>query len=312
MDGRGDERRSGRQAADRVLVLNPVSGSGEHPPEIRREARERGFEVRETEAAGDGRRLAREAATAGVSLVAVAGGDGTVNEVVHGIAEADAFEAVDVAIVPAGTANLFARSLEITSIDRGFELLDRGNRRRIDVGFAGERPFLNTCLAGVVARAETTAPSGLKRRLGVFAYLVTTLGEFPEYEGIPVEVTFDGGEPGNGSRSWRGDALLVLVGNAFRIPEIRRRDQPSATDGLLEVTVLGDRPPEVTANEGTVSTLLESSLLSVTREETPSLSVRHLERDPITFSLDGELLSATTLDITVRKQCLSLYADPLE
>ena len=308
MDGHADERRTTRAGgADRVLVCNPASGSGDHAPEIRARALEREFDVRETEAAGDARRLAREAAADGASLVAVAGGDGTVNEVVHGLVDADALEAVDVAVIPTGTANLFARHLGIDDVDRGFDLLDQGRRRRIDVGFADDRPFVNTCLAGISAEANTSTPGELKRRLGPLAYVLTTLRLLPEYDGIPLRVTLEPGVPG--SETWRGDALLVLIGNAFRLPSVRRRDRPSTEDGLLEVTILEERPDPETLEEGRLSRLLEGDLTPVTRLEVSSLSIEGLEGEPVTFSLDGELTAATGLEIDVRERCLSLYVE---
>lgn len=294
---------------DDTLILNPVSGAGDHPPRIRREARKRGLEIRETKDSGDGRRLASEAITEGVSSIVVAGGDGTVNEVVYGIADASSFEDVDIAIIPTGTANLFARRLGITSIASGFELFDSGTTSRIDVGFAGKRPFLNTCLTGVVAQAETTAPSELKRRLGIFAYVVTTLKQFRQYDGIPVEMTFEKrGSDESEHWGWRGDVLLAVIGNAFRVPGLSRPEQPSAIDGLLEVIVLEELPP-ITATESAIDTLLDNGMMPISRHESSSLRIKNLDGEPLTFSLDGELLSATEIDIDVEKQLLSLYAD---
>ena len=296
---------------DRVLVCNPASGSGDHTPEIRTRALEHEFDVRETEAAGDARRLAREAAAEGASLVAVAGGDGTVNGVVHGLIDTDALETVDVAVIPTGTANLFARSVGIDDVDQAFDLLDCGERRRIDVGFADGRPFVNTCLAGISAEANTATPGELKRRLGPFAYVLTTLRLLPEYDGIPLQVALErdgsGGEPT--TETWRGDALLVLIGNAFRLPSVRRRDRPGFADGLLEVTILEERPAPETLEEGRISRLLEGDVSPVTRLEVSSLSIEGVETEPATFSLDGELISARALDVDVRERCLSLYVD---
>ena len=308
MNGRTDGRSC--SPADRVLVCNPVSGSADHAAEIRTRASERGFDVRETEAAGDAARLAREAAAEGASLVAVAGGDGTVNEVVHGLVEADALETVAVAVLPTGTANLFARSLGIDDVDRGFELLDRGETRRIDVGFADGRPFVNTCLAGISAEANTATPGELKRRLGPLAYVLTTLRLLPEYDGIPLRVRLERDVPGAEptTESWCGDALLVLVGNAFRLPSVRRRDRPGFADGLLEVTILEERPDPETLEEGRLSRLLEGDVSPVTRLEASALSIEGRD-GALAFSLDGESLSTTALELRVRERCLSVFVD---
>lgn len=306
----GGRRHDGNDA-ERVLVCNPASGSGDHAPAIRARALDRGFDVLETTGAGDARRFTHEAATEGASLVAVAGGDGTVNEVVRGLADADAFETTDVAVIPTGTANLFARNVGIDSVDRGFEVLDAGERRQIDVGFADGRPFVNTCLAGLTAEANTSTPGELKRRLGPLAYVLTTLWHLPEYDGVPLRVTIDP-ESRSDARSieeWRGDALLVLVGNAFRLPDLGR-NRSSVADGQLSVTILEERPPVESFEAESISGWLADASSPLTRVEASSLSIAALEDEPVAFSLDGELHFAAALDVTVRERCLSLFVDP--
>lgn len=295
----------------RVLIYNPVSGSADHASAVLPRARGAGFDVRTTGGPGDGRRLAREAAADGASLIAVGGGDGTVNEVVHGLSDADAFDAVAVLVIPTGTANLFASSLGIADVDRAFEALERGSRERIDVGYADERPFVNTCLAGLSAEANTATPAELKRRLGAFAYVITTLRMLRDYEGLPLHVTVDDEAGGDDTLEdrWQGAALVVLVTNAFRPPIVRRFDAASVRDGLFTVTILADRPPDAVLGGGTLERLLSGELTPVTRLETSALSIRCLDDEPMTFSLDGELLVADELDLRIRERCLSLYAD---
>ena len=311
MDDSVDEFRSDRRTgADRVLVCNPASGSGDHAVEIRDRGRERGFTVRETQAAGDARRLAREAAVDGSSLVAVAGGDGTVNEVVHGLLDANALEQVDLAVIPTGTANLFARQFGLTDVDRAFAALDAGSRARIDVGLADGRPFVNTCLVGLSAEANTATPDALKRRLGAFAYVLTTLRHIPEYDGFELSVTVNGDATADETpETWQGTALLVLVGNAFRLPSFTNRGGHSATDGLLEVTILEENGRLDGLDRESLSQLLDRESAPITRFEPSSLTITACDAEPLPFSLDGESVSATELELSVREQCLSLYVD---
>lgn len=303
-----DDRRAGPDAGSkRVLVCNPASGTGDHAPEIRRRGTDRGFDVRETDGPGDARRLSREAATEGASLLAVAGGDGTVNEAVHGLVEADALEQVSLAVIPTGTANLFARRMGITDVDRAFDLLDTGTPRRIDVGVAGGRPFVNTCLAGLSAEANTATPDELKRRLGSLAYVLTTLRFLPTYDGIGLEVRIDReDEP----ETWQGNALLVLIGNAFRLPTVGDRERASVTDGSLEITIIeGVDGVGVLESDTDVES---ASPMPITRYEASSLSIAATADEPVTFSLDGELHTETALEVGIRNRCLSMYVDPGE
>ncbi len=115
-------------------MLNPESGSADHAGRVRAVADERGYEVVETDSAADARRATRGALDDGVDVLAPCGGDGTVNTVVGALAEADALDAVTLGVLPAGTANLFAGNLGVETLDDGFDALDAGRRRRIDVG----------------------------------------------------------------------------------------------------------------------------------------------------------------------------------
>ncbi|MFP8953697.1 diacylglycerol/lipid kinase family protein [Natrialbaceae archaeon A-arb3/5] len=389
-----NERRSkseSKSRTDRLLVCNPASGSADHAPDVRTRGEKRGFEVRETEAAGDARRFAREAAvdddggdtdesdgegddtgdgdTSDLSLIAVAGGDGTVNEVIHGLLEADALDRVDIAVLPTGTANVFARTLDIPDLDAGFEVIDDGTSRRVDVGVADGRPFLNTCLAGLSAEANASTPDEWKRQFGPLAYVLTTLRFLPEYEGLPLEIRYDeteldgdaGAVVGTGTDSvvgsefgsstetgvegyddataaedggnandvddtnddgtpstWRGNALLVLIGNAFRLPTVRRRSQTPIADGALEVVILErGRDGESFAVDGEDAPSVfdadrDAIPGPITRVEASSVSIttRADDQEPVNFSLDGEPLSVTNLEVSIRERSLSVLVGP--
>src|SRR6056297_1624346 len=157
---------------DSVVVCNPVSGSGDHVPAVRDAAADHGFRVRETDHAGHGVDLAKEAVTAGATFVAAAGGDGTLNEVIRGIADAGALDRVTVGVVPCGTGNNFARNIGITDIEGAFEMFDSGERRRVDIAVADGRPFINSCVGGLTAEASAETSAELKRRFGAAAYLL--------------------------------------------------------------------------------------------------------------------------------------------
>lgn len=172
----------------RVLILNPVSGSGDHVDAVRRTAAERDRVVRETREAGDAFSFTRAAIESGATLMAAAGGDGTLNEVVRGVDAAGAFDRVTVGVIPVGTGNNFAKQIGIGDSTAGFEALDAGERRRIDLGVANDRVFVNSCIGGLTAdaSAETTVES--KNRLGVLAYVLATLRTLSSYDGYQLRI----------------------------------------------------------------------------------------------------------------------------
>ncbi len=91
-----------------------------------------------TESPGDARILAQRAVQQGFETVVAAGGDGTVNEVVNGLAGAD----VRFGILPVGTMNVFATELGISSnLSKAWEVIEAGKCRSIDLAKANEEVF---------------------------------------------------------------------------------------------------------------------------------------------------------------------------
>lgn len=324
-------------ASHTVVVLNPVSGGGESGTEVRERARDRGFRVLETEAEGDAVALARRAVREGADRVVAAGGDGTVNEVVQGLSDADALSALSLGVVPAGTGNNLAGNLGVTGIDQAFELLDDPSIRRIDLGTTGEgrngrdagddggecrnaagetrddregpdeRVFVNSCVAGLTAEASEETDSELKRRWGVFAYAVTTLRTIQEFDPLPLSVeasTADGTE-----QRWSGEAALVLVGNARRF-QVGGRSQANVEDGLLEVLLVEQRLPSNLLSDAAFGELLGSEAEGLRWLRASSLDVSVRDGEPISFSLDGEIERRAELSFGVRPGALAVHVGP--
>lgn len=78
--------------------------------------------------------LARDAARGGTSIVVATGGDGTVNEVVRRLCRANPLHEVTRGVVPLGTGNNFTKNIGVTDVETAFAVVERGERRRIDLG----------------------------------------------------------------------------------------------------------------------------------------------------------------------------------
>jgi diacylglycerol kinase (ATP) len=286
-----------------VVVLNPVSGGGEHAEQVRRRATLLGYSVRETEEDGDAVTFAREAAEEGATVVAAAGGDGTLNEVVRGVAEAGALDRVTVGVIPAGTGNNFARHIGIPSVEEGFDVLEGGEARRLDLGTANDRPFVNSCVAGLTADASAETTPELKNSLGVLAYVLTTLRTARSYEGLPLRVT--AWERGHRSDEWTGDAFLVLVGNGRRF-SAEGDGQADMEDGRFEVVIVEDVPVADLVGQALLERLFGEDAAHTTRVRATSLEITGLSPEPVSFSLDGEIIESRTLSLDVRAGALRM------
>ncbi|RQG89260.1 diacylglycerol kinase family lipid kinase [Natrarchaeobius halalkaliphilus] len=303
----------GRTDGDRVLVLNPVSGDETRVDDVVELARDHGFEVRRTERSGDGKRLAHEAAV-DAGLVAAAGGDGTIHEVVNGVFDADALGSTTVAVVPTGTGNNFATNVGIEGIEHAFEAIDRGRRRIIDLGIANDLAFVNSCVGGLTAEASDETSSESKRNLGVLAYVKTTLQTARSFDSLPLRVESAVGPDGERGRTWDGEALFVLVGNCRRFNGTRTA-QANVEDGLFELTIVEAASAPELLGDAAFERLFGRDGKHIVRLRTPSLSIES-GGEPVGYSLDGEILETERLVLETNPGALevvvteSYRADP--
>jgi len=185
------------------VIFNPKARS-QRGGRVRRflEQHEDRFCLHATKHAGEAREIAARFAREGEPVVIAAGGDGTLNEVVHGLAGTDTI----LGVLPAGTMNVFAREMGIPydSLEKALEVIDNGLIREVDLFEANGSPFVQMAGVGFDAQVieETTWES--KKKLGPLAYLlaaVKVLGEKPPEMEI---ITADGR---------RETGVAVLAGN---------------------------------------------------------------------------------------------------
>jgi diacylglycerol kinase family enzyme len=121
----------------RICVIFNPAAKGDKARRFRRHLDEIGAQsgLKLTSGPGDARRLAAEAVAEKYEVVAAAGGDGTVNEVLNGIADApDGFERVRLGVLPLGTVNVFARELGLPQkLESAWGIIRNGKDRRIDL-----------------------------------------------------------------------------------------------------------------------------------------------------------------------------------
>ncbi|WP_225335026.1 diacylglycerol/lipid kinase family protein [Halomicrobium urmianum] len=280
----------------RVLVYNPTSGSGDHGDRVQSLAADHGFEVRETESAQD---IVDKAAAAAeeADVVAAGGGDGTLTRVVRGIDRADAFEDVCFAVVPLGTGNNFAGNVGVGGVEAAFDLVESGERRRIDVGTVDGTPFLNSVVAGLTAESSAATDSDSKERWGVLAYAMETARTAREFDGLTLTIEPEGEDPREVTAS------IVLVGNGRRVPQ-GGRSQADMEDGDLDVTIFED-VGVFDLVEDSVHEALGDQPEGVEQFTTHRLDV-DIAGDHDTVSVDGEVLTAEHLSLGVRERVLEL------
>ena len=168
-------------AASIRLIYNPKAGQRHEAllEKVTARLRAAGGEIElvATGYAGEAELLAQQAARDGVRVLAVAGGDGTINEVANGLARAQTASLPAVGIIPCGTANVIAHEIGL-DIEAGriAETLLHGRPLAIRPGLANGRVFLFSAGAGFDAQAVSAVDPRLKRLIGAGAYLWSALG----------------------------------------------------------------------------------------------------------------------------------------
>jgi diacylglycerol kinase (ATP) len=179
------------------LILNPSSGTDKAPdflPSINQALRDRfgRMEIVMTTAARDAEDAAAQAARDGCDRVFVAGGDGTLNEVVNGLMSEDALGRVTIGLLPLGTGNDFARMLHLSEKpEEAMASLFDAREVRVDVGTLNGRAFVNTSGGGFISEVTQALDDRLKSIAGKLAFLIAGGQAVVDYEPVPVRIQAD-------------------------------------------------------------------------------------------------------------------------
>jgi diacylglycerol kinase (ATP) len=227
------------RSARACVIFNPTA-RGERARRLVRHLSQLGLQCafKPTLAAGDARNLAAEAVREGFETVVAVGGDGTVNEVLNGLAdEPDGLPRVRLGVLPVGTVNVFARELGIPfRFEKAWEIICRGRETWIDLPQLEfetsqghqSRFFAQMAGCGLDARAVELVEWEQKKRMGQFAYVMAGIKALREPRST-LRIA-------DGSREVTGQ--LVLIGNgrfyAGSIPIFHRAD---LRDGKLDICV---------------------------------------------------------------------------
>lgn len=145
------------------------------------------------------------AGEAGFDLVVAAGGDGTINEVVNGIAPLE--KRPKMAIIPGGTTNDYARALKIPrdNIKAATEVILKRQTVKMDIGKTPNSYFINIAAGGHLTELTYDVPSELKSIFGYLAYLAKGAELLPRIKPINMHFKYDTGE-------YNGNASMFFLG----------------------------------------------------------------------------------------------------
>lgn len=290
------------------LILNPQAG----PWDVRRELpavlkhlEGQGWRttIHQTERAGEATELAMQAKEQDLDAVFVVGGDGTINEVINGLAEGS----VALGVLPGGTANIWAKELGLPTrsplhwmpLVDAVKALVPGTIRRIDLGRANGRYFLQWTGIGLDAEVTYAMEPRTRgqRRLGALAYIVSGIVTAANMVGTRTRLWIDD------DYVYRRSILIVISNSQLYGGVVRIATDARLDDGLLDVDVFsGTGPASVVRTVAGVLTGLHG------RDPRHSFyrgrTIRIESDKPIPLHVDGEPFGATPLECNVVPRAL--------
>jgi diacylglycerol kinase (ATP) len=292
-----------------LLIVNPSSGreqgvasSEEIVDRLRRKYGD--VEVVFTAGDGDAERAARSAAENGSTRIFVAGGDGTLNEALNGVAAVSALDRMRFGILPLGTGNDFAAALGVsTDVGAALDTMLAERELRVDVGVVNGRRFLNTSGGGYIAEVSVTVTPQLKTIAGRLAYLIGGAQALMEYEPIRATITAD---PGGLRLGLRLYAFAIcnspLIGGGRLIAPDAIID-----DGLLDICLIeGMSSVEFVALARKVGDGEHVNDPRVRYLQASSIAVE-FDREAL-INTDGEVLRATSAGYSVQHRAATFFA----
>ena len=309
MRGREGDGGRGMEKTRARVICNPSSGGGAYDPDtLRDELGEFELDWVETGGPEDAVEAAEEWRE---GLLIVAGGDGTVNEVVNGLGKAGFPEGVTLGILPAGTGNDLAATLGIPEDpDLAEDVICQNRVRTLDAARVrsegvGEKFFINVATGGLGAEISTANDDDFKKKWGKLSYLRASLEAAKEFDVRELTLYLD-----DELRKVR--AVNVVVGNCrYAGGGWLAAPKANPEDGLLDVVII---------EKLGITDLLQLAPASMTRSDylgkegvffARAKNVRVETQPPgLEFTADGEVIGDEPTEFSVIPKALKVIVGP--
>jgi diacylglycerol kinase (ATP) len=268
------------------IIYNPTSGRElfkKHLPEVLQKFEQAGYETscHATTCEGDAIQAAKAAGERGFDLLVAAGGDGTINEVVNGIAELQ--NRPQLAVIPVGTTNDFARAIGIplNNVIHAVEAILQGQPKKIDIGRVNDQYFINIAGGGRLTELTYEVPSKLKTMVGQLAYYLKGMEMLPSLRPVEVEIEYDG-------KLFQGEIMLFLVSLTNSVGGFEKlAPDSSLNDGMFDLLIL---------KKANLAEFIRVATLAIRGEHindehiiyTKANRVKVTNKDKMQLNLDGE------------------------
>lgn len=285
-----------------LLIANPVAGKGRCErliDQFVREMKLRGYQLETfvTRSAGEANRRARDI-DPDIGTLVVAGGDGTLNEVVNGLSNPSR---VPIGLLPLGTANILAHELAVPKKPVAVaQAIEEGRVRWLDMGLANDHRFLMVVSAGIDAMVTAEVRRTRGKKLGYWGYVMPVFKALARYRVPKLSVEVDE------QKAVRGGFTLVSntknYGGIFTFADRARCDS-----GYLDVCVFP---------KGTFFALLRYYFAALRGRVSRETDVNYLtgkrvrieSHQPVAVQVDGDPSGTTPVLIDIIPSSVPLIA----
>ena len=285
-----------------MLIINPTSGGEkalDYKEKLENKAKEyfEYVETKITEKAKDATAFAEEASKGNYEAVIVFGGDGTVNEVISGIAEKDYIPKLG--IIPGGTGNLITKLLEISQdIDEAIDQLDFNKTNAIDIGKANKSYFGYIFSVGSLPEAIHNVEIEDKTKYGVLAYAINTIKSVIKDEVFNIKI-----ETENGSYEGKASQVLVLLSNYYADKKIFEENK----DGYANILIL--KNASIISKLSLIPDLLKGNIVENENiEYIKAKDIKISSDTKIESDIDGDQSDDLPVKITVLGNHIEIYS----
>lgn len=294
-----------------VFVYNPESGKGKikkHKDYILKKLSAKYGEVEciETDHAGQAHDIAKDSISK-YDYFFVAGGDGTINEVVNGMGNAEPETKPIIGYIPSGTVNDVARSLGISrNIKKAVKNLLEGEVFEHDIFRVNRRYGIYVCCTGLFTKASYDTNRYQKKKFGKFAYFKNGLKELKTTKPLAVEIKV-------GEDVIKKKCALVLILNSRSVAGFKLNKKASLNDGEVEIVLFHSDDDKI--DFGELRAMANAFLFGINpNKKDPNVTYLKASAFEITttegtvINLDGEKSKEGSFKFTVLNKALKIIA----
>lgn len=284
-----------------AIIYNPVSGRKLFEQKLeyvkeRLQSAGYNIDVRPTERPRHATEITREICELEYDLIVVAGGDGTVHEVINGLCKKE--KRIRIGYIPSGTACDLANTLKIPkNVEKAVDIILSGETVKMDIVNSNKGFFIYVAAIGTYVDISYVTDSKLKKVIGYFAYLLTGIKEFFTIPMIKAKIIHDNG-------IFHGHFSMILVVNSKKVAGFNIIDKPQLDDGYVDVVTYRYIP--------FFNNLLYFISFIITPKVIPGVrkfktkKLRVMTQHHHRWNMDGEEENSGTLNLEVQKQAIEI------